>query len=1128
MRLANPCRIATAFALLMLGGCLDMASAQDVRGRNLTRVERQPWLRINAGGHTGSVQALAFTSDSRRLCSAGLDKVVQVWDLQAIPRNLQRRFVRERTIRWQVTRGLRGGIFALASAPDDALLAIGGYGAMGSLGEILLVDPVQGTLDDVLQGHRQTVCSLAFSTDGNWLASADTAGRAMLWKRPQWQATTLRRPDEPTYGLERARAIEKQPKFRPILFTGSSHVVLAVMTSETADAPLVWKLRRIDVTDPRSFRDFDGPHHGIVTALAATPDGLRLASADLAGNLYLWDLSGDAGDERPQPVALTPEAIVISICFSPDGKTLVAGTAVGGAAAESQLQVWDLDTRTIQRRRPLCDHVRACAVSPDGKYLAYVGGKDNEVVVEPSGPDDRVIRLRGTGRRILKVAFAAEEPLYRVAFGTQFRHRGFNDYAELNESFDAQRLELDTGKSLEASDWIAADWGAGDWTATPESGGKLQLSRAGEAKGSISRVPQWEGTPRCYCWIPDDQGNPFAIAVGTDVQNSIYVYRLVEEGPCPVLRHFRGHHDYVTSAGVSRDLKYLVSASADGTIRFWSLADYAQGDTPVGRWGAEFAVVGNELQVTSVHQAGPLSSKGVRQGDAITRIDWRNAEGDQSETRPAQMLQQLVQLPWPTQIVFRTSRNGAVRPEFQRLPAWEPLATLFADTEREWAFWTPQGFYDASVNGHTLFGWQINRGLEVLPDFYRADQFRQRLERPDVMEKLLTAGSLEAAFEEAAREPPEDPQQVLGRQIAVTPRVKIVAPSSGTSVRENVAKVTASIEVPSAGKLVSAKVYANGVVASKQELVGRRETESGEEWTYAWEVPLPSDPRNLIQLVVGTDARTTAFNQIVLERAQPAPRQKQPRLYVLAFGINEYDDPEVPRLAYSVEDARAVVDLLRTGSEGIYDLQEATIVTNEKVTPETWRRALERLKEELIDRAEPDDLLVLFLAGHGVRDQRSGRYYFLGHDFRYADFDRGLYSGCLSWGDFQLLADVPCRKLALLDTCHSGAIQPLRSAGLKRAVRTLQEDVVLTVTASAGHEEAAEDKRLGHGVFTTCLLEALLGKADQTGDAVVTLDEVVRYVQESVADRTESRQNPTAGPNDLLPYVSLPLTKSRP
>ena len=99
--------------------------------------------------------------------------------------------------------------------------------------------------------------------------------------------------------------------------------------------------------------------------------------------------------------------------------------------------------------------------------------------------------------------------------------------------------------------------------------------------------PDWRKEDRAVtagCRTP--QGEPYAIAVGTDVQNSIYVCRLAEQGPCPILRHFRGHHDSVTSVGVSRDLRLLVSGSTDGTMRFWSLADYAQGTTPWGRWGA--------------------------------------------------------------------------------------------------------------------------------------------------------------------------------------------------------------------------------------------------------------------------------------------------------------------------------------------------------------------------------------------------------------------------------------------------------------------------------------------------------------------------------------------------------------
>ena len=90
-------------------------------------------------------------------------------------------------------------------------------------------------------------------------------------------------------------------------------------------------------------------------------------------------------------------------------------------------------------------------------------------------------------------------------------------------------------------------------------------------------------TARCYCWMPDAKGKPFAIAVGTDVQNSIYVCRLVDRAPARSCGISAAITIIVTSLGVSRDLRYLVSGSADGTMRFWSLAEYAQGTTP---WAA--------------------------------------------------------------------------------------------------------------------------------------------------------------------------------------------------------------------------------------------------------------------------------------------------------------------------------------------------------------------------------------------------------------------------------------------------------------------------------------------------------------------------------------------------------------
>jgi uncharacterized caspase-like protein len=308
-------------------------------------------------------------------------------------------------------------------------------------------------------------------------------------------------------------------------------------------------------------------------------------------------------------------------------------------------------------------------------------------------------------------------------------------------------------------------------------------------------------------------------------------------------------------------------------------------------------------------------------------------------------------------------------------------------------------------------------------------------------------------------------------------------------------------------------------------LVTERAVGQTRELTYEWNAALPRDERNLIQVVVGTDAPTAAFGDVVIERPQPPPAPLLPKLYILAAAINKYGDPDIQSLTYPVADAEAVVKALHDHSQGLYTVGESLIVTNEDVTPEKWQQSLQALSRKLKDVAQPDDLLVLFMAGHGIIDEKTQKYYFVGHDLKLKDYEKGVYSSCISWDDFRALADVPCRKVALLDTCHSGAIQPPNSGDLKSAVRELQEDVVFTITASTGEQRSAEKAEWRHGAFTKCLLEALDGQAGAPRDGIIRINEVVSWVKQAVPKLTADLQTPTAAPDEILPFTSLPLTR---
>lgn len=1094
--------------------------------RDLIRVrvdeEKRPWLTLNAGGHTATVNALAFAPDGKRLYSAGLDKAVHVWDMGAAVRDLRRGKLLERSLRWPVNRGLRGGIYTLAAAPSDGLLAVAGYGASNESGEIWLIEPRQGALVKLLRGHRQPIMSLSFSADGDWLASIDAEGKTILWRRGAWQPSRVYDTDEKVYGDPAADAIAAQPQLRPLVMLASEHLLLPVYIKGAAGREPHWRLQRIQLADRKNARTFDTPHSGMVTALAASADGRRWASADLAGNLFLWEAAAAA------PRKLAGSHVALSLAFTPDGKRLLVGAAIKGAASEVQL--WDAATGQIVGRRELSDHVRACAVSPDARQIAYSGGEDHAISAASIAGFPTDTPLRSSVRRVVKVAFAKAEPIHRLAFGNQFRPGAVNDYGPLERSFDPHELALSGTRELNADDWLTPHSAAGDWRAElSEQNGRLvlQLSQGGQRRGYVHVQTGIEGKIRAFCFVPDAADKPIAVAVGTDVQNSIYVCRLANQGACPIWRFFRGHRDYVTSLSASRDGRYLASGSADGTARIWSLSALQQGREPPGRWGADLSVEGGRLVIKAIDAAGPLFYKGVRAGDELTSITWFDGRREVSQDQPDAVLRDLKSVSWQTPLLFRFHREGAERPPFQLLPAWQPLANLFANNDGEWAFWTPEGYYDASPNGHTLFGWQVNRGLLETPEFYRADQFHKNLERPDVLERLLDTGSLDGALRQAMLAPPAEPEQVVAQQILATPRISIVTPLTGDELAENTTTLRALVDVPPGGELIQAKAFANGVVAGERRVVEERRMDGHKRLTYEWRLGLPADERVLVQVVAGSAARTVALSSVLIERPlAKRPRERLPRLYLLAMGVDRYLDPAIQPLAFAVADARSVVDLFRTRAPGLFHFSEPLLRVNEQVTRTDWTKAFAEISRQLKADVRPDDLLVIFMAGHGFVDPDERRYYFASQDIKADDVLRGVYDRAISWADFDLLADVPCRKLALLDTCHSGAIQPLRDRDLKAAIRALQEDVVLTVAASAGHERSEEKPSWGHGAFTKTLLEGLSGSADLSGDGSVTLDELIGYLKSEVPKLTSGRQNPAAAPSDLLQYVSLRLTEA--
>jgi WD40 repeat protein len=1221
-----------------------------VSGRaDVARENPDPILRLDLPGHTGEVRALAFTADSTRLISGGRDKLAIVWSIdgraendadepaegERATRDIARRRLKERALRWQVARGTRGAIQAIAVSPDRgrSVVAIAGSGAMGSTGEILLLDAKDGTLVKTLgggdrPGHRQSIAALDFTADGGWLVSQDLDGQVFGWKRAdEWKPVEIAAREETRLGKEAAALLRRLPAVRPLAAIGVDRVAVPTLVSEPAAATPVWRLRLVSLDRPLEqarWQTLSGDHLGVVTAVSATPDGRHLATADFAGRVRVFHAAAAAdGQEAKWSVdEFVVKPVAEALALLPDGRRVAVGVAAADDGQPPRMEVWDAAAPRMVRSRPAAAAVRAVRASRDGRWLAWSGGGRHEVFVEAfaddDGPDvkppeDRpaIRRLGGVGRNVTRVAFstaaadaraAAEPPPpkagqrnvmrrqkkaddeapptwpRRVAISTALppRQAGVDrEPPAFDSAFDLGLLSRE-GVGAEA-DWAAAAGRAGGWAIRPAAAAdtppgmeRWQLVRNAAAAGIVDLALDWQGRAgaggTAIAWLakPGAQ-EPWALAIGTD--RGIFVYRLepAAAAACPLVRRFRGHEDRVLSLAVSEDGRWLVSGGGDALVMFWSLSDIDRDQPLTDRWGVGLTVENGRAVVEKVDEAGPLAGKDVRAGDVITKVSWADGAGPQARTEHvdgAAIRAALAGVAWSTQVVFVTEREGQARDPFNRFPAWENLASLHLAANREWAYWTPRGYYAASANGDTFFGWLVNRGLDRLPSFFRANQFRLRLERPDVMARLLELGSLDAALRAAGRDVPKSSAIVLPEQIAQAPDVRILSPRPGDAAAGDTLTVQAEVLLPEGVEIDRMRAYASGAVAAAEpRVVDTQPAAAGRpaRTVYEWKVALPAEERHLVQVFAATRQGPTDVHEVPVEGAAVAPPpRREPRLYMLAAGVDRYahadrySDLGLSNLEFAVADARSVRDSLSRRSLELYDLAADRIIADEAATRDGCKAAIRNLAESLRDVVEPDDLLVVFLAGHGMVDVEAGRTYaYLCHDAEIgvaADQEPvPAAAGSLRWHDFEELARIPCRKLALVDTCHSGALGP---ATRSETIRDFQENMVVVLAAAGDGEPSQEAETWGHGAFTKILLEALEGRADvgrsrsriQSAsaverkplsrgrpDGVVSLDEIIDYVLRHVPELTrvgnddDTAQHPTVSPESLVPYVTVPL-----
>ena len=385
----------------------------------------------------------------------------------------------------------------------------------------------------------------------------------------------------------------------------------------------------------------------------------------------------------------------------------------------------------------------------------------------------------------------------------------------------------------------------------------------------------------------------------------------------------------------------------------------------------------------------------------------------------------------------------------------------------EWLVATPDGLFDGSPGAWNQILWRFSQNTF---DLAPVETFFNEFYYPGLLAEIFAAKPPQA---------PRDLSQLDRRQ----PLVKLNSNSKGESrnaiVQVEVNEAAADSQNPKGSGARDVRLFRNGSLVK----VWRGDVLQGASGkVLEATVPLVAGENRLVAYAFNQDNVKSTDAHLDIKGAENLKRKGI--AYIVAIGINEYANPDF-NLKFAVADAQAFSENLKQSQTRLEEFERVEVISlfDREATKSNILSALKAFGEG-DRRAEPEDALILYYAGHGTAEKE--HFYMVPHDLGYTGSRNQMSDAAFQSIIQQAISDEELEQiletvgagqtLLVIDACNSGqALEsqekrrgPMNAKGLAQLA---YEKGMYILAAAQGYQAALEAARLGHGYLTYALIE---------------------------------------------------------